>query len=525
MVSEVLFFKSLVLFFFRLFLKHFRTNPKGGIQRNLSHAHSLSQSKVQRFPSLARRSDLADHTLIFSVEGTLLKSSSLFPYFMLVAFEAGCLFRALVLLVLYPFVHFVGYEMGLNIMVMVCFFGIRTESFRAGTAVLPKFFLEDVGSESFEVLRRGGKAVGVTDLPLPMVESFLKDYLDIEHVVGRDLKVYRGYFLGLMEEKKKIVLDDTMDDHQTNIGITNSFKKSLDHPLFSHCKEIYLATEADRRSWHALPRGRYPKPLIFHDGRLAFRPTPTATLAMFIWVPFGIILAIFRSLVALFLPYSIVTPIVAFTGLRLRVTNSPPKPDLSKPKGLLYACNHRTLMDPLCFSFGLKKPVTAVTYSLSRVSELLSPIKTVRLTRDRDQDAKMMEQLLNQGDIIVCPEGTTCREPYLLRFSPLFSQLNHDIVPVAMDTRASMFYGTTASGFKCLDPLFFLMNPYPSYAIKLLDKVSTSATFGQESSRFDVANLVQSELGKALGFECTRLTRKDKYLILAGNEGIVKKRR
>jgi len=33
--------------------------------------------------------------------------------------------------------------------------------------------------------------------------------------------------------------------------------------------------------------------------------------------------------------------------------------------------------------------------------------------------------------------------------------------------------------------------------------------------------MVQGEIGRVLGFEPTKLTRKDKYMILAGNEGIV----
>ncbi|KAI7983452.1 putative glycerol-3-phosphate acyltransferase 3 [Camellia lanceoleosa] len=535
MLSKSFLFKSLVLLFSRLLLKHFR-KPKG-LHRSFSNANS-SQSKFQRYPSLAQISDLLDQTLIFNVEGALLKSPSLFPYFMLVAFEAGSILRAFVLFILYPFVCFVGHEMGLKIMVMVCFFGIKKESFTAGRAVLPKFFLEDVGLESFEVLRRsGGVRVGVSDLPQIMVECFLRDYLEVEFVVGRDLKVCCGYFVGLMGDKKKIVLDEIFEDEQkqiaSNIIGISGFTKSVDHHLFSHCKEIYLVSKADRRNWHHLPRDRYPNPLIFHDGRLAFRPTPLATLSMFMWVPFGFTLALIRSIIALSMPYNMLIPILAFTGLRLKVINpnnnfhnhsSVPKPELDnsnkpKGKGQLYVCNHRTLLDPLYFSFGIKKPVTAVTYSLSRMSELLAPIRTIRLTRDRDQDAKMMEKLLNQGDMIVCPEGTTCREPYLLRFSPLFTEMSDEIVPVAMDAQVSMFYGTTASGLKCLDPLFFLMNPSPSYTIKFLDKVRGATTC--DKSRFEVANLVQSELGKALGFECTRLTRRDKYLILAGNEGIV----
>lgn len=285
-----------------------------------------------------------------------------------------------------------------------------------------------------------------------------------------------------------------------------------------------MVGEVEKLNWNILPRDKYPKPLIFHDGRLAFRPTPLATLAMFMWFPLGSILAIFRIIIALSLPYNISIPILTSTGIKLRLS----KPNHLQSKvqnstsGLLYVCNHRTLLDPLFLSFGLKKPLAAVTYSLSRMSEILSPIRTVRLTRSRDGDRKMMDKLLNQGDLVVCPEGTTCREPYLLRLSPLFTELSDNIVPVGMDTHVGMFHGTTAGGLKCLDPIFFLMNPSPSYTVRFLDRVSgASSCKDGTGSRFEVANYVQSELGKVLGFECTMLTRKDKYLILAGNEGIV----
>ncbi|KAJ4956970.1 hypothetical protein NE237_013753 [Protea cynaroides] len=527
-------FKALLLSFFLILPKKL-SNPR-------SLHRKVSSSKFQRFPSLAcnRSSDEpSNQTIIFDVEGALLRSSSLFPYFMLVAFEAGGLLRALVLLLLYPFICcMLSEEMSLNFMVMVCFLGIKRENCRAGRAVLPKFFLEDVGLESFEVMMRFGRKVGISCLPTLMVEDFLKDYLEVDCVVGRELKVFHGYCVGLMEEKKMIdaKVMEVLENHnkmscdsKCNVVVLGSFNNKCHdnhHKLFSHCKNVYLVSETEKRNWHELPKVRYPKPLIFHDGRLAFRPTPLATLAMFIWVPFGFFLAIIRALIALLLPYKLVIPILSCTGMRMQLTtpNSSPNPIISAAtsnQGFLYVCNHRTLLDPLYLSAAINKPLTAVTYSLSRMSEILAPIRTVRLTRDRDEDAKMMKKLLKEGDLVVCPEGTTCREPYLLRFSPLFAEMSNEIVPVAMNVHVTMFYGTTAGGLKFLDPLFFLMNPHSSYQVQLLQKVSGSSTCNVDGaeSRFNVANHVQKELGRVLGFECTKLTRKDKYLILAGNDG------
>ncbi|KAF7804947.1 putative glycerol-3-phosphate acyltransferase 3 [Senna tora] len=520
--------KSLFFFWYRFLLRQLRSLLGLGFHRSSTFA---TQFKNQKYPSahLLHRSDLNDHTLIFDVEGGLLKSSSVFPYFMLVAFEAGGLVRAIVLMMAYPFVCLAGPETGLNIMVMICFFGMKAKRFRVGRAVLPKFLLEDVGAEMFEVLNKGGKKVGVSNLPQVMVESFLREYLEIDFVVGRELKVVCGYYVGLMDRKKTWHALDQVQEGKgcSDVIAITGFNNTLDYHLLSQCKEVHVVMESEKRSWERLGKEKYPKPLIFHDGRLAMRPTPMNGVAMLMWIPYALILSIIRISLALSLPYNISTPLLAFTGLHFTASLLPNNNNNNQKssRGQLYVCNHRTLLDPLYLSFALKKDLIAVTYSLSRMSEIIAPIKTVRLTRDRDEDAKMMNKLLQQGDLAVCPEGTTCREPYLLRFSPLFSEMCDEIAPVAVDSHVTMFHGTTAGGLKCLDPLFFLMNPFPIYSVRLLQTVSRSSTSPSHhhtnSRSFHLANRVQTHIGDALGFQCTKLTRKDKYLILAGNDGLV----
>uniref|UniRef100_A0A7N1A0N9 Phospholipid/glycerol acyltransferase domain-containing protein n=1 Tax=Kalanchoe fedtschenkoi TaxID=63787 RepID=A0A7N1A0N9_KALFE len=515
----------------RILLRQLRSNSSKYLHRKPSIVDSPF-SKLHKHGSLTgSRSPFSRNTaLMCSVEGGLLRSSSLFPYFMLVAFEGGSIVRALLLLALYPVMCVVRSEnMRLKMMVMVCFLGIRKDGFRIGASVLPKFLLEDVGWEGFEVAKkkRFARRVGVSAMPRVMVESFVKDYMGFDGVIGSELKVFNGYFVGLVEGETPAV---PLGEARMVVGI-KSIDTSLDQHLMSTCDEIYVTSESERGSWKQLPRDKYPKPLIFHDGRLAFRPTPLASLAMFAWFPFGVLLALFRVVVGLCMPYNISIPTLGFSGLNLRFTSTAQESSHPKAKGILYVCNHRTLLDPLYLCFILKKNLTAVTYSLSRMSEILSPIRTIRLARDLNKDSSLMDHYLSQGDMVVCPEGTTCREPFLLRFSPLFTEMSGTIVPVAMNCDVNMFYGTTAGGLKCLDPIFFLMNPFPSYTVKFLDQISglsysTSHAFdlggiGRDSRRFDIANQVQSELGKTLNFECTRLTRKAKYLVLAGNEGIV----
>ncbi|ERN03317.1 glycerol-3-phosphate acyltransferase 1 [Amborella trichopoda] len=479
---------------------------------------------------------VTDRTLVCDINGALLRSASFFPYFMLVAFEAGGIFRALFLTLVYPFLFFVGRETAMKVMIFISFCGLKQSSFRVGKSVLPKFFLEDLHSQCYEMVMASSKTVVITSVPKIMVEEFLEEYLGVEVVLGTELHFFHGYFTGFVGASglvnKQSALKRSFAEIKPDIGVGSL--KPDDCQFLSLCKEAYLVNSPDYKNSYILPREKYPKPLIFHDGRLAFRPTSLASLAMFLWLPIALPLAIIRTLIGLLLPYKVAIIVGFATGMRFKLKNpnqKPSSPILEREKssnlerearqGVLYVCTHRTLLDPLYLATALNKPLTAVTYSLSRVSEILAPIKTVRLTRERKEDGERMKRLLREGDLVVCPEGTTCREPYLLRFSPLFAELTDEIVPVAINVTVSMFYGTSASGFKCLDPLFFLMNPFPNYEVEVLEKLPFELSCSSGKSSFEVANYVQKKLGEALGFECTTLTRKDKYLMLAGNEGIV----
>lgn len=213
----------------------------------------------------------------------------------------------------------------------------------------------------------------------------------------------------------------------------------------------------------ALQQSKLPKQIVFHDGRLVRSPTPGWALVTLLWLPIGFLLALLRVAAGALLPMSLVYYAFRCLGVRVVVKGKPP---LHKNKqGVLFVCTHRTLLDPIFVSCAVGRAVSAVTYSVSRVSETISPIKTVRLCRDREKDAANIRKLLEEGDLVICPEGTTCREPFLLRFSALFAELADNIVPVAMDTRMGMFHATTARGWKGMDCFYFFMNPRPLYEL------------------------------------------------------------
>ena len=291
---------------------------------------------------------------------------------------------------------------------------------------------------------------------------------------------------------------------------------------YAWMQEAYIVPRAPVEP--ALPMDQLPRPVIFHDGRLVRRPTPLVALVVVLWFPVGLALACLRIAAGALLPMPLVYYAFWALGVRVVVRGAPPPPRAERAtgrRGVLFACSHRTLLDPIFLSTALGRPVAAVTYSLSRLSEFLSPIRTVRLSRDRATDAAMIRDLLAEGDLVICPEGTTCREPFLLRFSALFAELTSEVVPVAMENRMSMFHGTTARGWKGMDPFYFFMNPSPAYVVTFLNKLPPELTCAGGRTSHEVANYIQRLIAATLSYECTSLTRKDKYRALAGNDGVV----
>ncbi|XP_074573772.1 glycerol-3-phosphate acyltransferase 1-like [Curcuma longa] len=455
--------------------------------------------------------------LVCDFEGALLSTTCTFPYFMLVAFEGGGLLRALLLL-LWPLLWLMSRvrreSMMMRAMTFVTFCGLSAEAVDlVRRAVLPKFYLENLRLQPCELLAAcTGRRVVVTAMPRPMVEGFLREYLGVSEVVAPELQVEedRRRFTGFLSVfSRQKALEELFRESEADVAVLSP-SNCHDHLLATYSKEIYVVNEEEAAT--ALPRGKYTKPLVFHDGRLAFFPTPCATLAFFLWLPIAVPLAISRILIGTVLPYDLSFLVAAFTGFRFRLGGQLP----AARKGVLFACNHRTLLDPVMLSAALRRPVPAVTYSVSRMSEMIAPVRTVRLARDRIRDAATIRRMLAKGELAMCPEGTTCREPYLLRFSSLFAEVADDIVPVAVETRVGTLHGTTASGRKWLDPVSFLMDPAPVYKVHVLTPMLPAG--GRSSA--EVANAVQRRIAEVLGFECTGLTRREKYLLLAGNEGV-----
>ncbi|XP_027101864.1 glycerol-3-phosphate acyltransferase RAM2-like [Coffea arabica] len=486
-----------------------------------------------KFPTIdqCESSGRENHTVVADLDGTLLIGSSSFPYFALVAFEAGGILRLLFLLLVSPIAailyYFISEAAGIRVLIFATFAGMKVSDIESvARAVLPKFYTSDLHPETWRVFSSCGKRCVLTANPRIMVEASLKDYLGADMVFGTEISIWRGRATGLVNgpgvlvgRNKAEALQKAFDAAPApEIGFGD---RKTDFLFMKLCKESYVVPK--KRKVQPVSHDQLPKPIVFHDGRLVQKPSPLMALLTILWIPVGFPLACLRVAAGALLPMPLVYYAFRALGVRVNIKGIPPPPAQKSTgqTGVLFVCSHRTLLDPIFLSTALGRPIPAVTYSLSRLSEIIAPIKTVRLNRDRIKDAKMIKNLLEEGDLAICPEGTTCREPFLLRFSALFAELTDHLVPVAMNNRMSMFHGTTARGWKGLDPFYFFMNPSPVYEVTFLNKLPQELTCGAGKSSHDVANYIQRMIASTLSYECTSFTRKDKYTALAGNDGTV----
>ncbi|KAK2400370.1 CAAX geranylgeranyltransferase alpha subunit [Trifolium repens] len=486
------------------------------------------------FPTINKCTSIGreKHTVVADMDGTLLIGRSSFPYFALIAFEVGGVLRLLIYLLSSPIAallyYFISESAGIQVLVFASMAGMKLSSIESvARAVLPKFYSSDLHPETWRVFSSCGKRCVLTANPRIMVEPFLKEFLGADLVLGTEIASYKGRATGLIcnpgilvGDKKAQVLKKTFGDEKPDIGLGD---RVTDAPFMALCKEGYIVPAKPKVK--TVTSDKLPKPIIFHDGRLVQKPTPLMALLIILWIPIGFPLACLRIAAGSLLPMKIVYYAFKVLGVRVIVKGTPPPPvETSKTNhksGVLFICSHRTLLDPIFLSTALGRAIPAVTYSVSRLSEIISPIKTVRLSRDRATDASMIKKLLQEGDLAICPEGTTCREPFLLRFSALFAELTDELVPVAMVNRMSMFHGTTARGWKGMDPFYFFMNPSPVYEVTFLNKLPKELTCGSQKSSHEVANYIQRVIASTLSYECTSFTRRDKYRALAGNDGTV----
>ncbi|KAI3796547.1 hypothetical protein L1987_39222 [Smallanthus sonchifolius] len=246
-------------------------------------------------------SSVSHRSIAADLDGTLLKSSLSFPYYILFAIEAGSLLRGLILLLFLPIISvvyvFVSENLAGKMLIFVSFSGIKIGDIEvASRSVLPRFYAADVRRDSFEVFDSCERKVIVTANPIVMVETLVKEFLGAEKVLGTEIEVdprtkrATGFVTepGVLVGKwKRLAVMKEFGDDLPDIGIGD---RKSDHDFMSVCKEGYIVPK-DQFASLVSPQCLKTQSL-FQDGYLE---RPSSYVVDYIWLPLRFVLYPLRA--------------------------------------------------------------------------------------------------------------------------------------------------------------------------------------------------------------------------------------
>ncbi|KAF9625211.1 hypothetical protein IFM89_020768 [Coptis chinensis] len=147
---------------------------------------------------------------------------------MLVAFEGGSIIRAFMLLLSYPFLLAMNHEIRLRVMVFITFCGLKLKYMDSvGRAVLPKFYLENLNLQAYEVLASTRRKV--------LNYRIMEGMYFISFVDGPGLLV------------KHKALKEFFGDDKPDIGLGSS-NSVHDHLFISLCKTREVVQAIDTQT-------------------------------------------------------------------------------------------------------------------------------------------------------------------------------------------------------------------------------------------------------------------------------------